>query len=164
MAVRNPHWPEMRDTDFDGCHRACRKAGVHTGKWGGCAYAEKPEQIMAERLREDGDLEITWREPGGDTFTVTTGPGTPEVLLVTTSSTDGTRILAVELRRMLDLIEGRAEAVTTYPHPSGGFQVLGPEVSATADGQLIWWRGVEFVPRCTDDNGMATRCPDEEPR
>lgn len=29
--------------DFDGCARACRKAGSHTLVWGECEYAAEPE-------------------------------------------------------------------------------------------------------------------------
>lgn len=31
---------------FDGCYRACRTAGVHTLKWGGCDHAVEPPPVI----------------------------------------------------------------------------------------------------------------------
>jgi hypothetical protein len=33
--------------DFDGCHRACRRAGVHSLIWGGCEHAVPPEPTVS---------------------------------------------------------------------------------------------------------------------
>lgn len=34
-------------TDFDGCHRECRKTGTHTLRWGGCEHATPPEPTVS---------------------------------------------------------------------------------------------------------------------
>lgn len=56
-------------TDFDGCHRDCRKAGKHTLRWGGCEHAPEPEPsitIMRVRTAADGYPELV-----GERSTVT---------------------------------------------------------------------------------------------
>jgi hypothetical protein len=51
-------------TDFDGCARACRKAGVHTLVWGDCEHAPasaRPEPrvtIGGVRVAADGENSI----------------------------------------------------------------------------------------------------------
>ncbi len=38
-------------------------------------------------------------------------------------------------------------AAETYPHPSGDVTVLGPEIFTDKDGDVICWKGVNYVPQ-----------------
>jgi hypothetical protein len=40
-----------------------------------------------------------------------------------------------------------APPVTVYPHADGDLTVLGPEVFASSDGEVICWRGRNYVPQ-----------------
>lgn len=35
------------NSNFDGCHRACRRRGAHTMFWGGCENAIEPEPTVS---------------------------------------------------------------------------------------------------------------------
>ena len=51
----------MADLDFDGCARACRKAGAHTLVWGQCEHAPEPEprlSVLRQRIMGDGHPSI----------------------------------------------------------------------------------------------------------
>lgn len=48
-------------TEFDGCSRACRKAGAHTLTWGACEHAPEPEPrltVARHVIAGDGDPSI----------------------------------------------------------------------------------------------------------
>ncbi|MFB7244601.1 hypothetical protein ACFCYX_19335 [Streptomyces populi] len=59
---------DQPEPDFDGCHRACRRAGKHTLRWGGCEHAPEPEPAVSlPRIYTDTDGHPSL---GFDTFTV----------------------------------------------------------------------------------------------
>lgn len=70
------------------------------------------------------------------------------------------RLLAEELeaggdpqdisRRMHAGADYLEEAMTTYPHTDGDCIVIGPECFAAADGSVLCWRGVNYIPQDTD--------------
>lgn len=37
----------LKDKDFDGCHRECRTKGEHSRVWGGCEFGIRPEQTVS---------------------------------------------------------------------------------------------------------------------
>lgn len=70
--MSGPHSPArltivINLTDFDGCGRACRFAGVHTFVWGDCEHAPEPDAQVAQvyllrsRTASDG-LPSLWFE------------------------------------------------------------------------------------------------------
>lgn len=47
----------------------------------------------------------------------------------------------------LEFLAPEPEPASGYPHRDGDIVTLGPEVIATADGRLLDWRGVSYVPQ-----------------
>jgi len=61
-------------SDFDGCHRRCRTAGVHSLEWGGCEHAPEPPKptpvLPVVFIADDGHRSlryepITWEQTAG---------------------------------------------------------------------------------------------------
>jgi hypothetical protein len=50
-----------------------------------------------------------------------------------------------------------------YPHPDGEYTVLGPEIFASKDGEVICWKGENYVrqtPQVADDSRLRARYAD----
>lgn len=52
--------------------------------------------------------------------------------------------------------EGAAEKATAYPYQDGDVTVLGPEVFASADGEVISWAGANYTRSPRNLFGKAT--------
>jgi hypothetical protein len=52
--------------------------------------------------------------------------------------------------------DDEAEAPVGYPHQDGDVTVLGPEVFASPDGEVISWAGVNYVRRGLPALGKVT--------
>lgn len=55
-------------------------------------------------------------------------------------------------------VENKVEE-TEYPYVDGDATVLGPQTFASADGSVISWKGVNYVPQ---ENGATSVHPDQE--
>lgn len=45
-----------------------------------------------------------------------------------------------------------------YPHPDGETTVLGPEIFASKDGEVICWKGQNYTAQCPPHEG-GKECP-----
>lgn len=45
-----------------------------------------------------------------------------------------------------------------YPYPEGEFTVLGPEIFVSADGKVICWKGVNYVPQPPPEDDACRNC------
>lgn len=118
------------EEDFDGCARECRKAGVHTLKWGRCERAEEPPR--------DPPKFGWWRTvDGGDGFLSLVKASLPLVAVVPWAA-----VLSVdEQHRML-------EEAADGEDPAGVIERWRRIAEARADGGEEWGRLVaETVER-----------------
>lgn len=62
------------------------------------------------------------------------------IIHTTTIEPDGTKIQETTIE--VDVVEP-----VYYPRHEGDFTVIGPECFATNDGQVLCWKGVNYVPQ-----------------